>query len=52
MHEASQKLGNKRGDFPVAERQCDRVLALPHAQHLSEEQVVYAAEQVNRFYGQ
>ncbi len=51
LHEASQKLGNKRGDFPLAERQCDRVLALPHAQHLSEEQVAYAAEQVNRYYG-
>ncbi len=51
LHEASQKLGNRRGDFPVAERQCERVLALPHAQHLSEAQVAYAAEQVNRFYG-
>lgn len=51
LHDASRKLGYQRGDFPVAERQCDRVLALPHAQHLSEEQVAYVAEQVNRFYG-
>lgn len=51
LHEASQKLGYKRGDFPVAERQCERVLALPHAQHLGEEQITYVAEQVNRFYG-
>lgn len=51
LHEASAKLGYRRGDFPEAERQCDRVLALPHAQHLSAEQVEYAAERVNRFYG-
>jgi len=50
LHDASAKLGYRRGDFPVAERQCDRVLALPHGQHLGAEQVAYAAEQVNRFY--
>ncbi len=51
LHKASAKLGYKRGDFPVAEKQCDRVLALPHMQHLSEDQIAYAAELVNKFYG-
>lgn len=51
LHKASAKLGYKRGDLPVAEKQCDRVLALPHMQYLSEDQVAYAANLVNKFYG-
>jgi len=51
LHKAAAKLGYKRGDFPVAERQTDRVLALPHHQHLTEDQIAYAAETVNKFYG-
>ncbi|MDB2324234.1 DegT/DnrJ/EryC1/StrS family aminotransferase [Alphaproteobacteria bacterium] len=51
LHEASKKFGYGRGDLPVAEKQCDRVLALPHMQYLSEDQVSYAAELVNKFYG-
>lgn len=51
LHKAAAGLGYKRGDFPVAERQCDRVLALPHHQHLTEDQIAYVAEKVNKFYG-
>jgi dTDP-4-amino-4,6-dideoxygalactose transaminase len=51
LQKAAAKLGYKRGDFPVAERQCDRVLGLPHMQYLSEDQVSYAADLVNKFYG-
>ena len=51
LHQAAARLGYKRGDFPLAERQADRVLALPHHQHLTEEQVAQVAEAVNRFYG-
>ena len=51
LHEAAKKLGYKRGDFPVAEKQCDMVLALPHHQHLSEDQIGFVADEVNRFYG-
>jgi dTDP-4-amino-4,6-dideoxygalactose transaminase len=51
LHKAAAKLGYKKGDFPVAEKQCDRVLALPHHQHLTEEQIAYVAEAVNKFYG-
>ena len=51
LHKAAERLGYKRGDFPVAEKQCDRVLALPHHQHLTEDQIGYVAEAVNKFYG-
>jgi dTDP-4-amino-4,6-dideoxygalactose transaminase len=51
LHRAAAKLGYKRGDFPVAERQADQVLALPHHQYVSEDQVAYVAESVNAFYG-
>ncbi len=50
LHPASAKLGYKRGDFPVAERQADLVLALPHHQHLTEDQIAYVADHINRFY--
>jgi dTDP-4-amino-4,6-dideoxygalactose transaminase len=51
LHKAADKLGHKRGDFPVAEQQADKVLALPHHQHLTEEQITYVADAVNEFYG-
>ena len=51
LHKAAAKLGYKRGDFPVAERQCDRVLALPHMQYLNDDQIGYTADLVNKFYG-
>jgi dTDP-4-amino-4,6-dideoxygalactose transaminase len=51
LHKAAAMLGYKKGDFPVAEKQCERVLALPHHQHLTEDQIAYVAESVNKFYG-
>lgn len=51
LHPAAKRLGYKRGDFPVAERQADRVLALPHHQNLSPDQIATAAAAVNEFYG-
>lgn len=51
LHRAAAKLGYKKGSLPVAERQCDRVLALPHHQHLTEDQIAYVADKVNKFYG-
>ncbi len=50
LHKAAERLGYKRGDFPVAEAQCDKVLALPHHQHLTQEQIVYVSEKINQFY--
>jgi dTDP-4-amino-4,6-dideoxygalactose transaminase len=51
LHPAAEKLGYKKGDFPVAESQADKVLALPHHQNLNEEEVTYVAKAVNEFYG-
>lgn len=51
LHPAAKRFGYKRGDFPVAEQQCDKVLALPHHQQLSEDQVAFVAEAINDFYG-
>lgn len=51
LHEAARPYGYKRGDLPVAEAQCETVLALPHHQHLNDDQVAFVAEQINAFYG-
>ncbi len=51
LQPAAEKFGYRKGDFPVAERQCERVLALPHHQYLSEDQIGYVAERINTFYG-
>jgi dTDP-4-amino-4,6-dideoxygalactose transaminase len=50
LHPAAEKLGHRRGDFPVAEEQCDKVLALPHHQYLDEAQIAHVADAVNAFY--
>jgi dTDP-4-amino-4,6-dideoxygalactose transaminase len=51
LHKAAEQWGCKKGDLPVAENQCERVLALPHNQQISEDQVAYVAEKINEFYG-
>ena len=39
-------------DLPVFfEHQADRVLALPHHQYLTPDQIIYVAESINAFYG-
>ena len=50
LHEAAKKFGHKKGDFPTAEKQCDMVLALPHHQHLTLDQISYVSEKINHFY--
>lgn len=51
LHKAAARLGYRRGAFPVAERQGERVLALPHQQYLTDDQIAYVSETVNSFYG-
>ena len=51
LHPAAKNLGYKLGDFPAAEKQCNDVIALPHHQNVTAEQVAYVAEHVNQFYG-
>jgi dTDP-4-amino-4,6-dideoxygalactose transaminase len=43
-------LGYKKGDFPVAERLCKKVLALPMFPELSEDEVSYVCETIKNFY--
>ena len=50
LHEACKSLGYNLGDFPVAEKQCNEVLALPHHQHLTEDQIEFVCEKINLFY--
>lgn len=50
LHPAAARLGYRRGDFPAAEAQCDRVIALPHHQHLTDDQIAYVADRINTFY--
>lgn len=51
LHKAAKRFGFKKGDFPVAEAQCEKVLALPHHQSLNDDQIAFVAEKVNQFYG-
>ena len=46
-----QKLGYKRGDFPVCEKQAEEILSLPIHQYLTEEQIYYVAGLIKKFYG-
>jgi dTDP-4-amino-4,6-dideoxygalactose transaminase len=39
LQPAYASMGHRRGDFPEAERQCDRVLSLPMFAELTEEQI-------------
>ena len=43
-------LGYKEGDFPVAERMCKVVLALPMYPELTEDEVCYTCEKIREFY--
>jgi dTDP-4-amino-4,6-dideoxygalactose transaminase len=43
-------LGYKKGDFPVAEKLCEKVLALPMFPELTEGEVSYVCESVKEFY--
>ena len=50
MHEAAKRFKYKKGDFPNAEYQCDSVLALPHHQYLSKNEIIYVSDKINEFY--
>jgi dTDP-4-amino-4,6-dideoxygalactose transaminase len=51
LQKAASVYGHKEGDFPIAEQQCKKVLALPHHQNLMENQILYVCEMINKFYG-
>ena len=51
LHQAYQDLGYKQGDFLVAEMAADQEISLPMFYGMTEEQVDYVIESLNRFKG-
>ena len=51
LQKALAHLGYRAGDFPHAERACERVLSLPFFPELTEEQVDYVAESLAEIVG-
>ena len=47
----ARELGYARGDFPVAERQAQRILSLPIHQDLNQDDLAYVTETIKEFYG-
>ncbi|MBH67610.1 MAG: transcriptional regulator [Rhodospirillaceae bacterium] len=50
LHPATKRYNYGLGDFPNAEKQADSVLALPHHQNLSVDQITFVAKSINDFY--
>jgi dTDP-4-amino-4,6-dideoxygalactose transaminase len=50
LQKCFEYLGHKQGDFPIAERLCGKVLALPMFPELTEDEVSYVCESVKEFY--
>jgi dTDP-4-amino-4,6-dideoxygalactose transaminase len=50
LQKCFEYLGHKKGDFPVAERLCEKVLALPMFPELTEDEVGYVCESIKEFY--
>ncbi len=50
LQPAAAALGHRKGDFPRAERQAERILSLPIHQFLAPEDIAYVAETINGFY--
>jgi dTDP-4-amino-4,6-dideoxygalactose transaminase len=50
LQPAAASLGYRRGDFPVTERQSDRILSLPIHQFLSIDDQSYVADEISMFF--
>ena len=50
MQKCFEYLGYKKGDFPVSEKLCETVLALPMFPELTEDEVSFVCESVKEFY--
>lgn len=48
--QAFASLGHGKGDFPVTEQLCERILSLPIYPEMTDEQVQYVAEQTGAFF--
>lgn len=50
LQPAAKSLGYKRGDFPKAEADCEKIITLPGHQHLTPEEIDYTIQTVYDFY--
>jgi dTDP-4-amino-4,6-dideoxygalactose transaminase len=50
LQKCFEYLGYKKGDFPVAEKMCKKVLALPMFPELTENEISYVCENIRAFY--
>jgi dTDP-4-amino-4,6-dideoxygalactose transaminase len=50
LHKASKILGYKKGDFPMAEKYTQSVLALPHHQYLKKKEILFVCKKIDEFY--
>lgn len=50
LQPASAKLGYKKGDFPTAEFQAEHIVSLPVHQHLTEEEINYTVDTVQKYF--
>ncbi|MET3697022.1 dTDP-4-amino-4,6-dideoxygalactose transaminase [Bacillus oleivorans] len=49
LQEAYKDLGNKKGDYPIAEMLADEVLSIPLFYGMTDEQISYVVETINNF---
>ena len=50
LQEAAKALGYKKGSFPVAEMQADKLITLPTHQFVNDDQIDFMIENISKFY--
>ena len=50
LHNSMKYLGYKKGNLINAERITSKVISFPHHQHLTEKQIKFVSEKINKFY--
>lgn len=50
LQPAAKKLGYKKGDFPVTEKQAEYIFSLPNNEYLTDRQIEYVSDTIHKFY--
>jgi dTDP-4-amino-4,6-dideoxygalactose transaminase len=50
LQNAASNLGYREGDFPIAEKYAREIMTIPVHQYISEEQLAFVLEMVEKFY--
>ena len=51
LHKSSIKTYNyKKGDLPISENICKRVISLPFHQNIKKKEIIYISKLINKFY--